>query len=108
MSSIKSIIGKNIRYYRKERRLTQELLAERLDVSTSYIGYLERGEKSPSLILLEKLAVELKVEPPVLLMRFDREKDDELKIILYLLSDKDPKILKFFTEVVKAYLKTFE
>lgn len=42
-------IGKNIRKYRLERKLRQEDLAERTDLSSNYIGMVERGEKIPSL-----------------------------------------------------------
>ena len=42
-------IGKQIRAKRIELRLTQERLAERCDLSVSYMGAVERGDKIPSL-----------------------------------------------------------
>ncbi len=42
-------IGKNIKKYRLAKKLRQEDLAEKTDLSTNYIGMLERGEKIPSL-----------------------------------------------------------
>ncbi len=39
-------IGKNIRKYRKQRGLTQEALAEKIGLSTNFLGSLERGEKA--------------------------------------------------------------
>lgn len=42
-------IGKNIRKYRLMKKLRQEDLAEKADLSTNYIGAIERGEKIPSL-----------------------------------------------------------
>ena len=42
-------IGKNIRKYRLAKKLRQEDLAERAELSTNYIGMIERGEKMPSL-----------------------------------------------------------
>ena len=42
-------IGKNIRKYRLSKKLTQEDLAEKIDLSPNYIGMIERGEKTPSL-----------------------------------------------------------
>lgn len=42
-------IGKYIRQYRLKNNMRQEDLAEKTDLSTNYIGMLERGEKIPSL-----------------------------------------------------------
>ena len=41
-------IGKNIRKYRLVKKLRQEDLAEKAELSTSYTGIVERGEKIPS------------------------------------------------------------
>lgn len=38
-------IGKNIRKYRLMRKLRQEDLAEKADLSINYVGAIERGEK---------------------------------------------------------------
>lgn len=45
-------LGKRIREERIRVGLTQEQLAEYIDVSTTYIGFIERGERS---VTLEKL-----------------------------------------------------
>ena len=54
-------IGKNIRKYRKTKKMTQETLAERAGLSVNYIGSIERGEKLPSLetfiVILNQLGV---------------------------------------------------
>lgn len=42
-------IGKNIRNFREIKKLHQEDLAEKTDLTTNYIGMIERGEKIPSL-----------------------------------------------------------
>lgn len=42
-------IGKNIRIFREIKKLRQEDLAEKTDLTTNYIGMIERGEKIPSL-----------------------------------------------------------
>lgn len=45
-------LGKRIRTERSNRNLTQEQLAEAVGVSTTYIGFVERGERT---VTLEKL-----------------------------------------------------
>lgn len=42
-------IGKNLRKFREIKKLRQEDLAEKTDLTTNYIGMIERGEKIPSL-----------------------------------------------------------
>lgn len=42
-------IGKNIRKFREIKKLRQEDLPEKTDLTTNYIGMIERGEKIPSL-----------------------------------------------------------
>ena len=42
-------IGKNIRKFCEIKKLRQEDLAEKTDLTTNYIGMIERGEKIPSL-----------------------------------------------------------
>jgi transcriptional regulator with XRE-family HTH domain len=48
-------IGKNIREHRRQRRFSVENLAEYLELSESYIGLLERGDRCPSLKIVYKL-----------------------------------------------------
>lgn len=62
-------IGLKISYYRKRVGLTQEDLAERVGVSTSYIGMIEAPgvNKSASLKTIYKIAVALGVPPYKLL-----------------------------------------
>ena len=43
------------------RHLTQEQLAEKAGTSTTYIGTIERGEKSPTLNTISKLASALNI-----------------------------------------------
>ncbi len=107
METIQNIVGANIRYYRRLNNLTQEELAERVDVSSPYIGYLERGQKSPSLELLIRLAAALNIEPALLLSPFDEE-DSQLKQLILLLSNKPKKDICFIKDVALAYFKSLE
>ena len=42
-------MGARIRACRRELKLTQEKLAERVGISNSFVGHIERGEKEASL-----------------------------------------------------------
>ena len=54
-------IGMRIKACRKQKHLTQEKLAECLDVSSHYIYELERGVKTMSLYTLNDLSTCLEV-----------------------------------------------
>lgn len=49
-------LGKLIRSKREKQNLTQLELAEKSDVDRNYIGMLERGERNPSYLSLQKIA----------------------------------------------------
>ena len=54
-------LRREIREHRKEKKLTLEQLAEKLDVSTTFIGQIERAKGIPSLETLVKIANVLEV-----------------------------------------------
>lgn len=56
-----SQIGRRIKQYRQKAGLTQEQLAEKIDVATSTIAHAESGTSKPSLPLLLKAANALNI-----------------------------------------------
>ncbi len=50
------ILGKNIRKFRKKKKLSQEQLAFGFNSARNYIGCIERAEKTLSLKTLYKIA----------------------------------------------------
>ncbi len=61
------LLGKHIREHRKKKKYTLEQLAEKLDVSTTFIGQIERAKGVPSLETLVKIANTLEVSADSLL-----------------------------------------
>ncbi|MDD4106734.1 MAG: helix-turn-helix transcriptional regulator [Candidatus Shapirobacteria bacterium] len=61
-AKLPKLLGKRIQKMRKIAGLTQEGLAEKVNVSRAYIGYIEQARNSPSLELLEKIARILKID----------------------------------------------
>ena len=49
-------LGMNIRRYRKKRNLTIEKLAEKVEISDSFMGLIERGQSIPSLETIVNIA----------------------------------------------------
>lgn len=58
---LKQKLGHRIRYLRKEKKLSQEQLAELSDYSVDFISLVERGINGPSIEGLEKIAAALRV-----------------------------------------------
>lgn len=63
----KKSFGKQLQKYRERAGYSQEALAEKIECSTIFISYIERGEKSPSLDTLVKLANALDISIDILL-----------------------------------------
>ncbi len=55
-------VGKNIRRYREEKKLTQDALAERLHVTRQAVSNWETGKNQPDLEMLEAAAEALDLE----------------------------------------------
>ena len=55
------LIGEAIRLYRKNAGLTQEKLAEAVELNPKYLGEIERGEKIISIEALLRIAKAVKV-----------------------------------------------
>ncbi|MBO6280099.1 MAG: helix-turn-helix transcriptional regulator [Bacilli bacterium] len=55
-------LGMRIRYLRKQKGMSQEDLALESEVNKNYISDLERGNRNPTVIILERIAVALDVD----------------------------------------------
>lgn len=55
-------IAEKIRKIRKDRNISQEELAFKAGLNRAYVGYIERGERKPTIDTLAKLAKALKVK----------------------------------------------
>ncbi len=60
-------LGREIRRHRKARKFSQEKLAELTDLSTNYIGFIERAERSAKLETIFSISRALGLHPSELL-----------------------------------------
>lgn len=67
MLTIYEQLGKRIAYLRKMRKMSQLDLAIESEINKNYISDLERGRRNPSLMILSKIAIALKIDLSTLL-----------------------------------------
>ncbi|MEO1168734.1 MAG: helix-turn-helix transcriptional regulator [Pseudomonadota bacterium] len=70
---MRKVVGTNFAKLRQKKGLTQEVAAERSGFSQSYIGWLERGKRNPTVISLYLLAEAVDAMPGDLVKPIDDE-----------------------------------
>lgn len=95
MDSTKKLIGNRIKELRRLRGLTQEQLAEMVDIDPRHLSGLETGRYFPSFVTLIKITEHLDIELPDIFQYQDHIYNvEELKIIIKNMIDNEPNILK--------------
>jgi len=59
--NVKGVFGKNLKHFRKERKLSQEQLSENVEITVKHLSEIERGIVFASANLIDKLAVNLDI-----------------------------------------------
>lgn len=98
-------LGSRIREERLKLRLTQEKLAEDIGISDSYMGQIERGERSLALDTLAKLANRLGVTIDYLLSDSVKVEDEGLlNEWLQIMDGRTSKEKRMALDVIKVML----
>ncbi len=99
------LLGKNIKEVRKSLKMTQEQLAEKIEVSTVFISQIESGSRKPSLETIYKLSIALNVKIDTLINRdYNTEIPDDITQLVDLLNMCSPKQQTFVTEIAKELI----
>ena len=93
-------LGVRVRQQRVLNRLTQEQLAEKTGVSSSFIGHIERGEKKASMETVVALCNAMEISPSVLLqdslsdavmrsqLNFDKDNQDFVENLMHVVRER--------------------
>lgn len=114
LSAFLKLVGENIRLLRKKRGLTQEELAERINLQQAYIGGVERGERNISMLTLQKIAVGLEVSPEKVLnlsninLLENPQREEFLSIITSLIHQKNIDELQFILKFIHNFSEFVE
>ncbi len=65
------IFGQRVKELRLAKGFSQEEFAEKINVHRTYMGFIERGERNPTLLNIYKISRALDVKLPVL-FSFDK------------------------------------
>lgn len=103
------MLGKRIREERLKLNLTQSQLAESIDISDTYIGQIERGERSLTLDTLVRLVNRLGVTIDYLLMDSVAVTDENIinqfRVIIDSRSDKNKQMAIDVLKTMFAHLE---
>lgn len=103
----KAAIGSRLREARNMVKLTQEQLAEKVGIGTTYISDIERGAKFPSLSLFIKIVDALGVSSDYILRgEIEAGKNCVYDDITKKLDGLTPKQRLAIAELIDTYIKT--
>lgn len=99
-------MGPLIKKKRIQLGMTQEDLAERLNISVSFAGQMERGESMPSVEMLQLVISELDIDPRIIFL--DEKQSDsseyiELCLLMRRMSVQQKKLVLDFVKMIRSY-----
>lgn len=94
-------IGEQVKRAREQTNLTQEQMAERIDVSPQYVSDLERGVVGISIATLKRLCVELSITSDQIL--FGKYPENEASAI----AEKCKRLTKKQSEILSDVIDKF-
>ena len=95
-------IGQRIRKIRKSKDMSQELLAEKTDISVTHMSHIETGNTKLSLPVLVKLAKTLEVSADHLIFGEERDIHAGVRQVIDIMSSCTPAQEKIITDTVRA------
>jgi len=104
LQKIRSILPSRIRTFRNTRGLTQECLAETVDIHATYISRIESGQKLPTLVIICKIADALGVNVYELLMDEGKVNsyDYKKKRLMNILNESKPADIDIYSTLLNA------
>lgn len=100
-----ALLGKNIKYYRNQKKMTQEQLAKQVNLSLGFISQVERGVTSMSLDTLVDVCNSLDCSAGDILEHVQiRPEPNQSKDFLALLEQLPKRDQTLFYHMLKAYV----
>jgi transcriptional regulator with XRE-family HTH domain len=103
VQEIKDLFGRNVKYFRFHRRLSQAALAEKADISVTFLSNIERGKMFPKVETLSRLTKSLDVEV-FELFRTDLIPENQKEIMNRFSEDIKGTVISALNGVFKQYM----
>jgi len=100
---IKDILANNLKYFRIQRQFSQAQLAEKANISVTFLSNIERGKMFPKVETLSRLTESLDVEVYELFQP-DLVSEDNKKMMNRLSEDITKNVNSALADVFKLYL----
>ncbi len=100
--NIKKSLGIRIKSLRKQRNLSQEKLAELVDISQNALSYIETGDNFCTAETLEKIITALGIEPSELFDFGHQKANDELLVEINTMLKNTPEKIPEAYKIIKA------
>ena len=102
-------VGKKIREARRQKGLTQQMLAEAIGIGEVYISQIERGMKMPSLSLFVRIITALDISADYVLRdALPTGKDFVYAEVAELLDSLSPKQRRGAIDILDAYVSSLK
>jgi transcriptional regulator with XRE-family HTH domain len=95
---VRTLLGRRIQFYRKQRQFSQAVLAEKADISITFLSKIERGIRYPTSETLSGIANGLEVELCDLFRQDDMPADHQ-----NMLDRLQNDVMKTVEAIFKAY-----
>lgn len=102
MSDIKIVVGDRIRDLRSGRNWSQEELADRANLSRSFMGEIERGQASATIESLEKIATALEITLEDMFRNLQPTTDSKLALLMSKMDGLSAESLQEFLDFVET------
>ncbi len=102
------VIGERIKQERLNKGLTQEVLAEKANISASFLGQIERGERKLSLETLIHIAEVLNASLDYLVKDYTPSENPELDELIYILRGHSREEVRMVIDIAKIIFRYSE
>lgn len=106
VTTLRKIFAENVKFYRKQSKLTQAQLAEKCGIATNYLGEIEQEKKFPSVEVIEAIAAELGIPEYILFIRESEISQSAQNAISLKFTQKKKELI--CTEISDAVTKILE